>query len=337
MNKHTSDFEKIPTTESTLSTEKIEDNKNKYTETTYQKSISKTWLETDQLDTKIAKEAKKLTAENQKTKSTNSSNWYSHDEQHAIKPTESENIYTVEKDGIMYQMSGKPLTPENGTDTYVYGHYDKNKHTVAFVNGMGEPGEFAHLIDKEQLNGNNIVMLAIDHSKPLHDNIQKIIQSLQKFRDQGIKIDEIIAHSMGNRFTLGMLQELGIQNNDLLIGVNVIGLNPKLADDNVAGHSTGIAGTFTKLAGDITGGGYDNITTMMDAENSTNKYLNGNLTTIKKALGNGTMSFIVANNDPHNPNNTTAAGALFNNILKKANTVKYINPPTNPHKWLLEN
>jgi hypothetical protein len=243
----------------------------------------------------------------------------------------------VEKDGIMYQMSGKPLTPENGTDTYVYGHYDKNKHTVAFVNGMGEPGGFAHLVDKEQLNDNNIIILAIDHSKPLHDNVEKITQSLQKFKDQGIKIDEIVAHSAGNRFTLEMLQELGIQDNDLLKGVDITGLNPKLADDNAEGNSTGIAGMFTKLASYITGGGYDNITTMMDAENTTNRYLTGDLINIKKALGDGTMSFIVADNDPHNPQKTTPAGALFTNVLNNANDVKYITPPTDdPHDWLLK-
>ena len=76
---------------------------------------------------------------------------------------------------------------------------------------------------------------------------------------------------------------------------------------------------------------------MLDAENSKNRYLNSGLSNIRKTLGSGKMSFIVTTNDPHNPEATTKVGAIFNNVLKHADTVKYITPPSNPHDWLLKN
>jgi hypothetical protein len=300
------------------------------------KSVARKWLTETTIDEQIQKHNTDIaSAPKQKI---DGSDWsYEHTESNAIRSIDTPDIHTIEKNGIIQQLTGRPMMPENGTDAYIYGHYIKNRPTIAFVNGMGEPTGFANIIDKEQANDNNTIVIAIDYSKSLHDNVAKIIETLHKMKEQDIEINELVAHSAGNRFTLELLHELGIRDDNLLSGTEIIGLNPKLADDNAEGHSTGIAGTFTKLAGDITGGGYDHITEMMDAKNSTNKYLKGNLSNIKKALGDGSISFIVAQNDPHNPDPTTSAGRIFSNVLSHANQTKYIRPKQNPHEYLLYN
>ncbi|MEA3323110.1 MAG: hypothetical protein U9Q12_02715 [Patescibacteria group bacterium] len=330
-------FEKKPTPNLSRSQETIPT----YESQKFTKNIIRDWIDTNKLDQKIEIQTKKF-ENTEKNKQTIAQGHDWDDDQyttHSIdqaKTIETDSAQIIIENDIMHQLTGRPITPENGTGTYMYGHYNKNNPTIAFVNGMGELGGFANIVTKERSN-NNIIMIGIDYSKPLHENVTQITQELQQLKDNNIKIDDLIAHSAGNRFTFELLHELGVHEDTLLQGTEIIGLNPKFANEAATGHSTGISGFFTNIAGNITGGGYGHVTEIMDSENSTNNYLKGELHNVHKALGDGKISFIVASNDPHNPERTTSAGALFYNVLDHADAIKYIKPPSQPHEWLLEN